>query len=514
MNSIGRREFLSAGAAMTLFGGSRAMPNIVLILADDLGFGDVQFQNPERGKLRTPRIDGLARQGVAFSDAHSGCAVCSPTRYGILTGRHAWRSKLRKGVLKPYDPPLIPPSRMTVASLLRAKGYRTACIGKWHLGWDWPREGANPRFDRPIPGGPTAVGFDSYFGTDLPNYPPYCFIENDRTVGIPSVPKPATMYGGDGVMLPGWRLDAILPALVRRAQEFIEASAKKQNPFFLYLPLTSPHTPLAVAEAWKGKSGLGLYGDWVMQTDSSVGEVLQTLDRTGTAENTLVLFASDNGCASYVGGERDQRLDNGGRVAALEARGHFPSAGWRGYKSDIWEGGHRIPLVARWPGKIRAGGTSNELVCLTDILATCADVVGSRLPADAGEDSVSILPALLGNARKPLHEAVVHQSGSGQFAIRQGRWKLALCPGSGGSSKPNDQQAAALGMPPVQLYDLAVDPGETRNLQATRKDVVDRLIRLLEKYVADGRSTPGPKQANDAMLDFWKTTGTRKPPAG
>jgi arylsulfatase A-like enzyme len=240
-----------------------SQPNIVYILADDLGYGDVQCLNPRRGKIPTPNIDRLASQGMTFTDVHSGSAVCTPTRYGILTGRYAWRTKLPKWTLGPYGEPLIPENRLTVPALLRTHGYHSACIGKWHLGWNWPREGARVLFDKAITGGPTAVGFDYYFGTDVPNFPPYCFIENDRTVGLPSVEKPKEMFGLPGPMLPGWRLDRILPTLTQRAVDYIGRRAADQEPFFLYFPLTSPHTPLAVTDEWRGKSGLGLYGDWV-----------------------------------------------------------------------------------------------------------------------------------------------------------------------------------------------------------------------------------------------------------
>ena len=487
-----RRQFLTTLAATALAAKSKTAPNIVVILADDLGFGDVQFQNP-RGKIPTPNIDSLARQGMAFTDAHSGSAVCSPTRYGLLTGRYAWRSTLQKGVLQPYDPPLIPPTRLTLPALLRTKGYRTACIGKWHLGWNWPRTAGQPRFDGPIPGGPTAIGFDSYFGTDVPNYPPYCFLENDRTVGIPSIPKPKSMFGTDGIMLPGWQLERILPTLVDRAAAFIQDSAHRRQPFFLYMPLTSPHTPLAVAPEWRGRSGLGLYGDWVMQTDAAVGDVLKSLESSGAAPNTLVLFTSDNGCAPYVVASPDS------------ARGHYPSAGWRGYKSDIWEGGHRVPFIARWPGHIQPGSHSDALICLTDLMATCADLSRARIPASAAEDSVSFLPALTGGRQKE-RPPVIHHSIQGKFAIRHGRWKLALCPGSGGWSEPTDQHAADQRLPSIQLYDLEADPAERTNLAIRRSTEVAMLTAMLGHMVDNGRSTAGPRQANDDAIDIWKKT--------
>jgi arylsulfatase A len=498
------------GAAGLTFGATSS-PNVVYILADDLGFGDVHFLNPERGKLATPNIDRLSTQGMTFLNAHSGSAVCTPTRYGILTGRYAWRSRLQTGVLQPYGTPLIPPSRLTVPSMLRSRGYATACIGKWHLGWDWPKENGEVVFDRAIPNGPTTLGFDHYFGTDVPNYPPYCFIEDDRTDGIPSVEKPRSMYGADGAMLPGWRLDRILPTLVERASGFITQQAAKQRPFFLYLALTSPHTPLAVSAEWKGKSGLGLYGDWVMQTDCAVGRILRTIEECAAEQNTLVFFSSDNGCAPYIGVDYDVEHDKMGRVKELEDKGHYPSAGFRGYKSDIWEGGHHIPCIVRWPGRVQPGSRSEEVICLTDLMATMAEVLGYKLPHNAGEDSVSMLASLRGHARHPLREATVHHSIMGKFGIRQGRWKLAFCSGSGGWSHPSDKEASAGGAPEVQLYDMSADPAEVVNLQKQHPEVVKRLTALMTRYIAEGRSTPGPRQENDVTVDLWKRAGEGVP---
>jgi arylsulfatase A len=510
MGGIPRRDFFrtaavgACGLVSWRAGAAQRPPNIVLILADDLGYGDVHFLNPRRGRLPTPHLDRLSGEGMTFTDAHSGSAVCSPTRYGILTGRYAWRSRLQRGVLGPYEAPLIAPGRFTVPAMLQARGYETACIGKWHLGWNWPREGEKIAFDREISGGPTTLGFESYFGTDVPNYPPYCFIENNRTVGIPSVPKPKNMYGTDGEMLPGWRLDAILPALTAHATNFVQSCARRKKPFFLYLPLTSPHTPLAVAEQWRGKSRLGLYGDWVMQTDSAVGDVLRAVDQSGSRENTLVMFTSDNGCAPYIGVDYQAENTRMGRVKELEEKGHFPSAGFRGYKSDIWEGGHRVPFIARWPGVVKPNSRSEETICLTDVLATCAEVTDSHVPAAAAEDSVSFLASLEGRRPRALREGIVHHSIGGQFAIRQGNWKLALCAGSGGWTEPTEAQAVKQGLPPVQLYELRADPGERQNLCTQNAAVVRTLTQLLERYVREGRSTPGPAAANDVPIDLHK----------
>jgi arylsulfatase A-like enzyme len=265
-----------------------------------------------------------------------------------------------------------------------------------------------------------------------------------------------------------------------------------KEPFFLYLPLTSPHTPLVPTEEWQGKSGLGDYGDFVMETDWAIGEMLKTLDRSGAASNTLVMLASDNGCAPYIG------------VHQLEEQGHFPSAERRGYKADIWDGGHRIPFVVRWPGKVKAGSECDQLICLMDLMATCADILDVKIPENAGEDSVSLLPALLGKAKTPLREALVSHSGNGSFAIRQGRWKLELCPGSGGWSEPRPGSKAAHALPPLQLYDMEKDVGERTNEYATHPEIVARLMTLLEKDVADGRSTSGRPQTNDVMIQTRK----------
>lgn len=489
------------------------------ILADDLGYGDVSCLNPE-GKIPTPHVDGLAAGGVRFTDAHSTSAVCSPSRYSVLTGRYNWRSVLQSWIVGVYGDPLIAEDRLTVAGLLKRHGYHTACIGKWHLGMGWDlertedflpdgRKDPSPTateeqkalwreaFAKPITGGPTTRGFDTYFGVDVPNWPPYCWIENDRPAGIPSEFLPARCFEGGlqaslpGPAVAGWKLEEILPTLADRATGYIAEQAKGGNPFFLYMPLTSPHTPLAVDDPWKGKSGLNLYADFVMETDAVVGRVLDALDQAGVADNTLVIFAGDNGCAHYIG------------VPELEAMGHYPSAGYRGYKSDAWDGGHRIPLIVRWPGVVAPGGTCGQTVCLSDLMATCADLLDAPLPDDAGEDSVSILPLLRGDNR-PVREHVVHHSGHGKFAIRKGQWKLVLCGGSGGWTSPTDTEAVEQGLPAVQLYDMDADPGEKVNLADRRADVVDDLVALLEGLVARGRSTPGKPRNNDAPVDIWK----------
>jgi arylsulfatase A-like enzyme len=481
-------------------------PNVVYILADDLGYGDPGCYNPT-SKIPTPNIDRLAKEGVRFTDAHSPSAVCTPTRYALLTGRYAWRTRLQKGVLGPFSQPLIAEKFLTVPAMLHEQGYATACVGKWHLGWGWPKpsEGGKRDFTKPIPDGPTTRGFDSYFGTDVPNYPPYCFIEYDRTVGIPSAAAPVgkDLFNIAGPMLPDWKLADVLPALEKRAVEYIGKAAKGDKPFFLYLPLTSPHYPVVPTAEFKGKSKAGEYGDFVVQTDHVVGQVLDALKTAGVADNTLVVFTSDNGPEVV-------EVSNGA-YDRLKDYGHASMGALRGTKRDAWEGGHRVPFIARWPGKIAAGTTSDETICHVDLIATLAAVLNVKLPADAGLDSVNMLPALLGEKRNtPLREATVHHSAQGKFAIRKGAWVLILAPTGDDNGKKGEpdwlkkDRGYTAHAEPGELYNLTTDPAQKTNLYATEAAKVKELAALLEKYVTDGRSTPGARQTNDVDIAWDK----------
>ena len=452
-------------------------PNILYILADDLGYGDVSCLNPDRGKIPTPHLDKLAAEGMTFTDSHSGSSVCTPTRYGVLTGRYAWRTRLQNGVLSGYDTPLISKDTLTVPAFLKKNGYHTACIGKWHLGFTL-EDGAKPAKGKEMGAplgsttadGPVTRGFDEYFGFHHARMMKSVF-ENEK---VTRIVEPIDM----------------LPLLVEHTSGHIAERAKSGEPFFIYMALNSPHSPVTPSKAWQGKSELGPYGDFVMETDWAVGEVLAALEASGVAENTLVIFTSDNGCSGPAANTKQ-----------LEKNGHFASAGFRGYKSDIWDGGHRVPFFVRWPGKVKPGTTSSQIICHTDLMATCAEILGGKLPEDAAVDSVSILPAFLGKDDKPLREAVVHHSINGRFSIRQNNWKLELCPGSGGWTEPKDKTASSKGLPDIQLYDLAADPGETHNLQAENTELVGKLKTLLDQYIRNGRSTPGAGQANDAPIN-------------
>ena len=476
-------------------------PNIIYILADDLGYGDVQCLNPVRGKIATPYMDKLASQGMTFTDAHSSSSVCTPTRYSILTGRYNWRTRLQSGVLNGYSEPLIAADRLTVPGFLKQQGYTTGMIGKWHLGMGIPKGEASPK----ITDGPITRGFDSYFGISASlDMPPYAYIENDRfTEPLTTTKK----FKRSGPAAEGFEAVDVLPTLTRKAEEFIGEQAKTEAPFFLYLPLPSPHTPIVPTKEWEGKSSVGSYGDFVMQTDWTVGQIMAAVDKAGVAGNTIIILTSDNGCSKAAG------------IPAMEAKGHYPSAQFRGSKSDIWEGGHRVPFLVRWPDKIKPGSQSEQIVGLTDLMATCADILGAKLPDNAGEDSVSLLPAFTGTDKSPLHEAIVSHSIGGRFAIRQGKWKMELCPGSGGWTAPTDAVASKKGLPPIQLYNMQDNVAEKNNVHDQNPEVIAHLTKLLEKYVADGRSTPGAPQKNDAEVNIWKNQvkakkPRRKKPAG
>jgi len=472
-----------------------ARPNIVVILTDDQGYGDVSAYNP-KGRIPTPHIDQLAREGLRFTDAHAGSSVCTPTRYGLLTGRYAWRTRLKKRVLWSNGDTLIEPGRPTVASLLRSRGYYTAVVGKWHLGLHWTAK-PGARVDReslegptdwidyrgPVTGGPLAAGFDEFFGIPASlDMRDYVYVENERVVEAPTASLPGIPLGQPGFYRPGpagpsFRVEDVLDTFTRRAVDVIERRGRSGQPFFLYLALAAPHTPMLPTGRFVGATALGPYGDFTVQTDAAIGTVLQALQRAGIADRTLVLFASDNGPAPAGG------------IADLLPLGHDATGGWRGAKHDIYEAGHRVPFVVRWPGVVAPGGVTSRTVVMTDVLRTVADVVQAHVPQGAGEDSVSFLP-LLRDAQftGPLHEAIVSHSAEGVFAIRQDKWKLILGAGSGGVSAPKPGSPEEQALPAMQLYDLDADPKETTNLQAQHPDMVARLAGLLEEYTRSGRS--------------------------
>lgn len=464
---------------------SPRLPNIVFIMADDLGYGDLGCYNAE-SKIPTPHLDRFATQGMRFTDAHAPVAVCTPTRYGVLTGRYCWRTWLTSGVLWGFSPSLIKPDRLTVASLLKRHGYSTGCVGKWHLGLG---SGKKTDYSQPLYPNPTTYGFDYFFGIPASlDMEPYVYIHNDRVLAQPTgrIGKSRARRKKDGggfwragPIAPGFKHVEVLPVITEKAVAFIEERAKKApgKPFFLYFPLTAPHMPWMPTKEFIGKSDAGYYGDFTAQVDWVVGQVLETLDRLNLSENTLVIFTSDNG-AHWTQDD-------------IKKWGHRANGALRGQKGDIHEGGHRVPFIARWPGKIWSGTISSQTICHTDLMATCAAIVGEDLPDDAAEDSYNILPAFFdARLQKPVREATVHQSGNGMLAIRQGKWKLAMRRGSGGFSRPKVVKNLAPGEAKGQLYDLTADPAERRNLYNERPDIVARLTALLRRYRNSAHSRP------------------------
>ncbi len=465
-------------------------PNIVYIICDDLGYGDVHSLNPEHGKILTPQIDELAEEAMVFTDAHSGSSVCTPTRYGVLTGRYAWRSRLQNGVLSGGQEfePLIAENQLTVPALLKEAGYTTAAMGKWHLGFAVNDSLGNPVDVYPngqkrpspapigsvVPNGPSTRGFDTYLGFH-------------HSASMETVIK-------DGKVIDNMPTIKMLQFLGTHASQYIAEKSKEEEPFFLYLALNSPHTPIVPSEAWQGKSGMTPYCDFVMETDDVVGQVLDALKENGVDDNTLVFFTSDNGC-SFPAAHGDN---------LRKEFGHYASAQFRGGKSDIWEGGHRVPFMVKWPGNIEAGTTNDKLICLTSLMATCADIAGVDVPDDAGEDSYSILPLLKDKEEASPYPAVIHHSIHGKFSIRKGKWKLEFCPGSGGWGGPNDNAARKKGLPEIQLYDMDADETEQKNVYEEYPEVVEELKAELIKLVEQGSTKEGATEYNDVEVDIFK----------
>jgi len=469
-------------------------PNIVYILADDLGIGDVSCYNP-KSAWPTPHLDRLAREGLRFDAAHSASALCTPSRYALLTGRYAWRGSLKQGVLQGYHPALIEAGRLTVAAFLQQHGYTTAVFGKWHLGLNWVRNGPaleNLDFAQPFSAGPTTRGFDRFFGISASlDMPPYVWLDQDRATSVPTAtvsdsPVPKLWRGGP--IGADFKMDDVQPRLIEKSLAFIaeHAAAKDAKPFFLYLPLASPHTPILPSKEFIGKTPTS-YGDFVAHMDADLGRILDALETHGLARNTLVIFTSDNGFAPAADVPAHARL------------GHDPSAGYRGFKSDLFEGGHRVPFIARWPATVPASTTTDALVGQLDLFATCADLVGAPVPADTAEDSVSFLPLLRGEKpNSKSRTALVSHSAEGRFAIQSGPWKLLLWPGSGGWSSPTPAPSVWLNttatdlatLPPFQLYDLNSDPAEKTNLAATHPEIVRRLGLELRAIVERNPNAP------------------------
>lgn len=473
-----------------------ARPNIVILYADDMGYGDLGVQNPQ-SKIPTPHLDRLATEGMRFTDAHSSSGVCTPSRYALLHGRYHWRKF--HGIVNSFDQPVMDDERTTLPELLKSKGYRTACIGKWHLGWDWnaiKKPGAAPNsaakgkglpataFDwsKPIPGGPRSHGFDYYFGDDVPNFPPYAWFENDRVITEPTVPlsTPKPTAEGQWETRPGpsvkdWDFWAVMPTLTEKAVSWI-GKQKHDEPFFLYFPFTSPHAPIIPTPEFVGKSQAGGFGDFVNQTDATVGRVLKALQDGGFAENTIVIFTADNGPEHYAY-ERLQKFE------------HRSAGPLRGLKRDLWEGGHRVPFVVRWPGKVAAGKVNAGLLSQIDLYATIAKVVGAEIPAGSAEDSYDQLALLQGTADS-ARDTLVHNTNANGYGLRRGDWVL-IAAKSGGVTKVPEWFDRANGYTanthPGELYNLRDDLGQKHNLYVEHPDKVKELTAVLEQLRAKGQ---------------------------
>tara|TARA_B110000438_G_scaffold302726_1_gene361338 strand:- start:1583 stop:3169 length:1587 start_codon:yes stop_codon:yes gene_type:complete len=464
-------------------------PNIIFIMSDDQGYGDVSSFNPN-SKINTPGIDRLAHEGMIFTDAHSASAVCTPTRYGVLTGRYPWRTHLQKGVLSAKsevlpdgtlsvgDEPLIDEKTLTVAQFLKGQGYDTAMTGKWHLGFKYllPKgtkiDKSRGKFYDAVPvgtkivGGPIERGFDKYWG-----------FHHARQMG--------TWIEQDKVTYNLKHPDEMLNRITEKAENYVSDPARKTKPFFLYVPLSAPHSPVVPSKKWVGKSGINAYADFVMEVDNSVERILKALDDAKLTKNTLVIFTTDNGTSASA------------KIEKLMAAGHNPSADLRGIKADIWEGGHRVPYLVRWPNNVKAGSSYNNTVVHNSLLATTADILNVKLPNTTGVDSFSILPALKGSAEE-THPVAISASVSGHFSIRVGDWKLAVCKGSCGSSSGGDNNTE------MQLYNMKTDRGETTNFYNEKPEIVAQLKKQLEQAVNNGYSVDGKEGTNDVPVEIYK----------
>lgn len=497
--------FLLGTGTVTVFSATVSpLPNVVIFYADDMGYGDLACQNPD-AKLTTPRLDSLAAEGMRFTDAHSSSGVCSTSRYALLTGNYHWRRF--HGIVDRFGKSVFEKDELTLPKMLKQKGYTTACVGKWHLGWDWKSllkpefqdippgniDGSQFDWSRRIPDGPCDNGFDDYFGDDIINFPPYCWIDNDRVVVPPSIPS-NIVAGADvkplegnwefrpGPMVPDWDPYEVLPTVCRKAVAWVERQ-EKDKPFFLYVPYPSPHAPIIPNKEFVGKTQAGFYGDFVYQTDWVTGQILDALERKGFTDNTLVIFSSDNGPEQYAF-ERIRRTEH-------QSMGHL-----RGVKRDLWEGGHRVPFIVRWPGKVPANTVSDETINQVDIFATVAAVVGFTVPHNAAVDSYDLTALWKGQpVNSPLREATVQNTAANRYAIRQGNWMYVDAP-TGAVSKEPEWYNTMFNYGPLPasgknlLYDLKADIAQRNDVSAKNPEKVQELKSLLEKYRADGRSRP------------------------
>jgi arylsulfatase A len=482
---------------------SAAQPNVLIIYADDMGYGDLGIQNPD-SKIPTPNFDRLAKEGMRFTDGHSSSGICTPSRYALLTGRHHWRDF--HGIVNAMGDSVFKPERLTLPEMLKAKGYTTAAIGKWHLGWNWAairkpnakRSGSGRGaafgpdaydWNMSIPNGPLAHGFDHYFGDTVINFPPYCWIEDDKVVDVPDTMMDTSKWKAikegswecrPGPMHSSWNPYDCIPTLTKKAVEYIHEQKDNESPFFLYFAFPSPHAPIIPNDQFDGKSKAGPYGDFVYETDDAAGQLLKALKETGLEENTLVIFSADNGPEKYAY-TRDQKFD------------HWSAKPFRGLKRDIYEGGHHVPYVIKWPGVTKAGSTCDALVSQIDIMATLADIVDYKLPDNSAEDSHNLVPLLKGS-KDSVRETHVHNTKANSYAMRHKQWILVADKTGYVSGKNADWEAKhdypADDKAPVELFNFKNDPGQRTNVASKHPEVVGELQSLLKRIREQGHSAP------------------------
>lgn len=483
------------GAERTLEA-AEELPNVVILYADDMGVADVSYGDPA-ALIQTPNLDQLARGGMTFSDGHSSSGICTPSRFALLTGQHHWRRF--HNIVGAFGGTVFEEGEYTIAEMFRSKGYRTACFGKWHLGWDfdairkegiekkdWPKPESYD-WTRPFPGGPLERGFDHYFGDGTINFPPYCWIEGDRFLTIPTKPViKSEPLAGAGSFRPGpmaetWNPYDILPTITDKTVDWI-SKHEGEEPFFIYLAFNSPHYPIVPNEEFHGKSKAGYYGDFVIETDAQVGKVLDALEKRGVADNTMVIFSADNGAETHA-------------FERLAEFGQWSSGPFRGLKRDIYEGGHRVPFIVRWPGEIEPGSKSDEVVSQVDFAATFASMIGYSLGEEEAIDSYDLLPLLKGDAyTRPLRKATVQNTSPGQYAIREGDW--VLIDAASGAPKEPKAYLEHFGLDPYGkgnpglLFNLKKDPRQSENLYEKHPEKVAAMRSLLKRYVDGERCAP------------------------
>ncbi len=482
-------------------------PNIIIIYADDMGYGDLHIQNPD-SKIPTPNLDQLASEGMRFTDAHSSSGICSPSRFALLTGTYHWRRQF--GIVGAFGKPFFDESDVTLPQILKNNGYKTACIGKWHLGWNWKFKNepsgevmqwgrmrkfyrpADVDWNQPISGGPLDRGFDYYFGDGTINFPPYAWMENDRFIQLPESVMDVHNVGFDieegewefrpGPKVEGWNPFEVLPTLTKKTVEWIGKQDGKE-PFFLYFALPAPHAPIIPNDEFKGKSAAGPYGDFVYQTDWVAGQVLKALKEKGLEENTIVIFSADNGPEHYA-------------FDRAEKYGHFSMGEFRGLKRDVWEGGHHVPFIVKWPNRIKEGSISKEVISQVDIMATLAYITNSSLPTNAAPDSYNLTALLKGNSySSPIREATVHNTNEKIWALRQGKWLYMDGP-SGEHSKMPDSFKELRGYKDFDsaglLFDMEIDPEQKNNLYNQYPDIIKGMQDILKRYQQQGYSIKRP----------------------